>query len=390
MPAQTYTPLEMIERLIAFDTTSRLSNLVLIDFIADYLAGHGVESTRVFDASGEKANLYATLGPEQDGGVVLSGHTDVVPVDGQDWASDPFILARRGDKLYGRGTADMKSFSAIALALVPEFLARGLDIPVHFALSYDEEVGCLGAPQLVSLLRDLPYTPQAVIVGEPTLMKLVDRHKGAARIRTTVTGLEIHSAYTDRGVSAILFAGRIIAFLDRIAAGFRAAGDPDSGFDPPYHTLHIGTIHGGTADNIVPRHCAFNWEIRLMPGGDVETDLLDPLAAFVDKEVLPEMHAVSTETGVVTERLATMAGLAPMKGSPAEALVRQLTGDNSPPGAVSYGTEAGLFQRGGIPTVVCGPGSILRAHKPDEYIEVEQVEACIAFMHRLMDHVCTR
>lgn len=389
MPARTYTPIEMIERLIGFDTTSRLSNLALIDFVTDYLAGHGVEATKLFDATGKKANLYATLGPEQDGGVVLSGHTDVVPVDGQDWSSDPFTLARRDGRLYGRGTADMKSFSAIALALVPEFLERGLDIPVHFALSYDEETGCIGAPQLVTLLRGLPYAPQAVIVGEPTLMKLVDRHKGAFRFRTTVTGLEVHSAYTDRGVSAILFAGRVIAFIDRIAAGFRDSGDPDSGFDPPYHTLHVGTIHGGTAENIVPRHCVFDWEIRLMPGGNVETDLLEPLEAFIRDELLPEMHAVSTDTGIITERLGGMDGLAPMKGSPAEALVRKLTGDNSPPGAVSYGTEAGLFQRGGIPTVVCGPGSILQAHKPDEYIEVTQIEACIAFMHRLMDHICT-
>jgi acetylornithine deacetylase len=388
MPAQRYTPYEMIERLIGFDTTSRLSNLALIDFIADYLAGHGVDSTRVFDDSGQKANLYATIGPEQDGGVVLSGHTDVVPVDGQDWSSDPFTTVRRDGKLFGRGTADMKSFFAIALALVPDFHARGINIPVHFALSYDEEVGCLGAPRLVSLLKGLPYAPKAVIVGEPTLMKLVDRHKGAFRLRTTVTGLEVHSAYTDRGVSAILFAGRVIAFLDKIAAGFRAAGDPDSGFDPPYHTLHVGTIHGGTAENIVPRHCVFDWETRMMPGGEVEADLLEPLAAFVRDELLPEMHAVSPETGIVTERLAGMDGLAPMTGSAAEVLVRQLTGDNSPAGAVSYGTEAGLFQRGGIPTVVCGPGSILQAHKADEYIEVAQVDACITFMHRLMDHCC--
>ncbi len=390
MPGRTYTPREMIDRLVSFDTTSRLSNLELIDFVADYLAGHGIESQRLFDESGKKANLFATLGQKADGGIVLSGHTDVVPVDDQDWSSDPFTVVERDGRLYGRGTADMKSFSAIALALVPEFLARGLEMPIHLALSYDEEVGCLGAPQIVALIKSLDFSPGAVIVGEPTEMKIIDRHKGIYRFSTTVTGLEAHSAYTDRGVSAIMVAARMIEFLDRTARKMRDASAPESGFDPPFHTIQVGLIQGGTANNILPRHCAFEWEVRLMPDADVEALVLQPLKQFVDSELLPEMRAVSAKTGIETDLVIGVGGLAPEPGSAAESLVRALTGDNQPAGAVSFGTEAGLFQRAGTPTVVCGPGNILQAHKPDEYIELEQVDACIAFMHRLMDRVCAK
>lgn len=390
MTGRTYTPREMIDRLVGFDTTSRLSNLALIDFVADYLAGHGIESQRLFDKTGKKANLFATLGPKADGGIVLSGHTDVVPVDDQDWSTDPFTVVEHDGRLYGRGTADMKSFSAIALALVPEFLARGLNTPIHLALSYDEEVGCLGAPQIVAMLSKMVFSPSAVIVGEPTEMQVIDRHKGIYRFTTTVTGLEAHSAYTDRGVSAIMVAGRMIEFLDCTARRLRDAAAPETGFDPPFNTIQIGLIHGGTANNILPRHCTFEWEVRVMPDADVETVVLAPLKKFVDEELLPEMHAVSPQTGIETDLLVGVEGLATEHGSPAEALVRALTGDNRPAGAVSFGTEAGLFQRGGTPTVVCGPGSILQAHKPDEFIEIAQVDACIAFMHRLMDRVCAR
>ncbi len=389
MAGDIYTPLGMIERLVAFDTTSRGSNLALIDFVADYLAGHGVESTKVFDDSGAKANLFATLGDGADG-IVLSGHTDVVPVDGQDWSSDPFTVTRRDGRLYGRGTADMKSFSAVALALVPEFLARGLAIPVHFALSYDEEVGCLGAPRLIEAIQAAGLAPSVVIVGEPTDMKVVNRHKGVFRFRTTVTGLEAHSAYTDRGVGAIFYAGEVIRFLHGLAGDLAARADGAGAYDPPYHTVHIGTIHGGTASNIIPRHCAFDWEARLIPGGDIARDVTGPLDEFVTNELLPAMRAVSAATGIDTQDIVTVPGLTPEPESPAEALARALSGDNSPPGVVSYGTEAGLFQRSGLSAVVCGPGSILQAHRADEYIELAQIDACIAFMRRLMDHVCRK
>ncbi|HEX9647908.1 MAG TPA: acetylornithine deacetylase [Alphaproteobacteria bacterium] len=388
MAGPSVSPYQMIERLVSFDTTSRGSNLDLIGFVADYLAGYGIKATRLLDDAGAKANLFATIGPERDGGVVLSGHTDVVPVDDQDWDSDPFTVVRRGGRLYGRGTADMKSFSAVVLALVPELIARGPKRPVHLALSYDEEVGCLGAPRLVELLRAASFAPAAVIVGEPTGMKVVNRHKGVYRFKTSVTGLEAHSAHTDRGVSAILVAGRLIERLDRLARAARAAAEPGSGFDPPYHTLHVGLVEGGTAVNILARHCAFDWELRLLPGGDAARDFLDPFEAFVTAEVLPEMHAVSSRCAVATAPVVGVEGLAPVADNPAEALARTLAGDNAPAGAISFGTEAGLFQRGGTPTVVCGPGSILQAHKANEYIEVAQVEACIAFMRRLIAWAC--
>jgi len=297
-------------------------------------------------------------------------------------------VVRRGERLFGRGTADMKSFPAVALALLPELLARGPRLPMHLALSYDEEIGCLGAPQLVEHLASAPFHPMAVIVGEPTDMKVIDRHKAVYRFRTTVTGLEAHSAYTDRGVSANLVAGRLIAFIDAIARRERADAKPETGFDPPYNTLHVGLVHGGSAGNILARSCQFDWEVRLLPGSDLDATVLAPFAAFVRDEVEPEMKAVSARCGVETVAVGAVEGLAPEPDSAAERLVRRLTGSNAPSSAVSFGTEAGLFQRGGVPTVVCGPGSILQAHAANEYIEVAQVEACIAFMRRLFDHLC--
>jgi acetylornithine deacetylase len=385
MTGQIFTPTEMIARLVSYDTTSHKSNLALIDFVADYLAGHGIESTRVFDDEGGKANLFATIGDENDGGVVLSGHTDVVPVDGQDWSSDPFTMVERDGRLFGRGTADMKSFIALALTAVPELIAARPRIPVHLALSYDEEIGCLGAPRLVKLLKAAPFTPLAVIVGEPTSMSVVDRHKSGNRFATEVTGREAHSAHTDKGVSANLVAGRLIAFLDGLAR--KAWTRPDDGFDPPYDTLHVGIVEGGTASNILARHCRFIWEVRTLPSTDLEAEFLAPFQAFIDNEVLPEMRTVAPESGVLTEATVAMEALAPMVDSPAEALARKLAGFNGPTGSVSFGTEGGLFAGGGIPTVVCGPGSILQAHRADEYIDLAQIDACVTFMERLVDHV---
>lgn len=375
----------MIERLVAFDTTSRESNLELIHFVRDYLAGHGVDSTLIHDKSGAKANLFATVGPMIDGGVVLSGHTDVVPVDGQDWSSDPFTMVERDGRLFGRGTADMKSFIAIALAAVPELIAARPRIPVHLALSYDEEVGCLGAPRLVELLKAAPFTPMAVIVGEPTSMGVVDRHKSGNRFVTEITGREAHSAHTDKGVSANLVAGRLIAFLDGLAR--KAWTRPNDGFDPPYDTLHVGIVEGGTASNILARHCRFIWEVRSLPDTDLEREFLAPFQAFIDEDVLPEMRTVAPESAVLTQATVSMEALAPMADSPAEALARKLAGFNGPTGSVSFGTEGGLFAGGGIPTVVCGPGSILQAHAADEYIDMSQIAACVTFMERLVDHV---
>ena len=375
--------LALIEKMIGFDTTSRLSNLALIDFVADYLRGHGIASRKVFDASGKKANLYASIGPDAPGGIVLSGHTDVVPVDGQDWASPPFTATARGSHIYGRGTADMKSFIAIVLALVPEMTARPLRVPLHFAFSYDEEVGCLGVHGLLDLLKSGVPRPRAVIVGEPTMMRVVNAHKGINTFRTVVTGLEAHSSATHQGVNAIQYAAEIIAFLTRLSDEMKAKGGFPR-FDPPHTTVHVGTIQGGTVLNIIPRECRFVWEFRGVPGQD-EQEIPARLDAFVQREILPRMQAVSRGTGVRTTPLARVAPLLPTDGSPAETLVMALAETNETH-TVAYGTEAGFFQEIGIPAVICGPGDIAQAHRPDEFIALDQVAACETFLRRLIDH----
>ena len=376
--------LRLIETLIGFDTTSRLSNLALIDFVADYLREHGVAAHKIFDASGKKANLYASIGPEVPGGIVLSGHTDVVPVDGQDWATPPFTATTQAGRIHGRGTADMKSFIAIVLAMVPTMLARPLRVPVHFAFSYDEEVGCLGVHGLLALMKSGIPHPRAVIVGEPTMMRVVNAHKGINTFRTTVTGLEAHSSATHHGVNSIQYAAEIIAFLTQLGDEMRAKGGSPR-FDPPYTTVHVGTIQGGTVLNIIPRDCRFVWEFRGVPGQD-EQEIPARLEEFVQRRILPRMHAVSRDTGVRTETLARVAPLLPTDGSPAETLVMALAETNETH-TVAFGTEAGFFQEIGIPAVICGPGDIAQAHRPDEFIALSQVAACEAFLHRLIDHI---
>ena len=390
MPKAAYTALEMIEKLVSFDTTSRDSNLALIEFIADYLRAHGVTATLIHDDSGQKANLFATIGPSERPGIVLSGHTDVVPVDGQPWDTEPFQVVEKNGRLYGRGTADMKSFSAVGLAMVPEFVARPLQTPIHFALSYDEEVGCLGAPRMIARLGEFGAMPRIVIVGEPTDMAVVNAHKGVHSYVTTVSGLEQHSSAPHRGVNAVAYAAELIQFLSGVAREMAERAEPDSGFDPPYTTVHVGTIQGGTAQNIVPRTCCFTWEYRLMPGAEAN-EISDRFQAFAAQEILPRMRAVDPETapeiGIETETRSTVPGLVPEDGSPAEALVMALAKTNRTE-VVAYGTEAGQFQEAGIPTVICGPGNIAQAHKPNEFIELSQVTACEQFMRRLLDAVC--
>ena len=377
-----YSAIEMIEKLVGFPTVSRDSNLELIDFVRDYLAGHGVESHLVPNAEGTKANLYATVGPRMEGGVVLSGHTDVVPVDGQPWDTDPFTLTERDGRLYGRGTCDMKSFSACGLALVPEMLAAGLKRPIHFALSYDEEVGCQGAPSMIAeLVRHLP-APRAVIVGEPSDMRLVNAHKGISGFETLVTGHEAHSSQTHRGVSAVMYAARLIHYLDEMARECASRPRPESGFVPPYTTIHVGMVRGGTAGNIISRECRFVWDLRNMPDDDPQT-YLERFEAYCRDEVLPEMQRVAPEADIVTGSHYRTPGLKAEPGSAADELVRALTGDNDT-GVVSYGTEAGQFQEAGLSTIVCGPGSIDQAHQPNEYIERSQVDLCTRTLRRLI------
>ena len=384
--AATYTPREMIERLIAFDTTSRDSNLHLIEFVEDYVRAHGLEPKRIPNAEGTKSNLLISLGPNEPGGIILSGHTDVVPVDDQPWDTDPFKVVEKDGKLFGRGTSDMKTFSAVALALLPEFIKRKVKTPIHIALSYDEEVGCLGVrPMIADIVKTLPK-PKLAIIGEPTDMKVVNAHKGIRSFRTTVTGREAHSSQTDKGVNAVMVAAELIMHLDKLAQEMRERGDPSGRFDPPYTTVQSSTIEGGTALNILARHCTFQWEFRYLPGTSRD-DIVDRFVAHTQEKVLPRLRRIAPEADIVTKPRAHVPALVAVDGCPAEAFAKQLTGRNHAE-AVAYGTEAGLFQEAGIPSVVCGPGNILQAHKPNEFIELSQVEACVTFMRRLMDQVC--
>lgn len=373
----------MIERLVAFDTTSRNSNLELLEFVRAHLAELGVESELVHNEEATKANLYATLGPTDRPGIALSGHTDVVPVDGQDWHSDPFRVKRENGRLYGRGTADMKSFIGVCLALAPEFVAREIETPLHLALSHDEEVGCVGVRSLIEALRERPVKPRAVIVGEPTEMKVVRAHKGKFSYRCRVRGHEAHSSLAHEGVNAVEAAAEAIAFLKSLARRHRDHGPFDGELSPPYTTVHTGVVHGGTALNIVPRDCAFEFEIRHLPEDDAGT-IFAELERHVAEHIEPEMHRVDARTGFSFEPISHILGMSTDEESEIVQLAKALTGRNTT-GKVAFGTEAGLFQDAGMPAVVCGPGSIEQAHKPDEFIELDQVAQCETFVRRLFE-----
>lgn len=374
---------EMLARLVAFDTTSRNSNLALIGFVEDWLGRLGVATHRVANDDGSKTNLYATIGPMVPGGVVLSGHTDVVPVDGQPWTSDPFTLTEREGRLYGRGTCDMKGFIALALAAAPDFVRAPLERPVHFALSYDEEVGCLGAPSMIrELVRALP-SPAAVIVGEPTSMEVVNGHKGISTWHVTVRGHEAHSSLTHLGISANMVAVELMHQLALIARRLEAEGDPSSGFMPPHATLTIGQIQGGTAINILARECSFAFDLRTLPGQDPDA-ILAPFLA-VAHEADRQIKAHSPEAGVTVACRSRTPAMAARPDSEASALARRLAGDNGPTRVVAYAAEGGQFQEAGFETVICGPGSIDQAHQPNEFIDLSQMDRGAAFMQRLQD-----
>jgi acetylornithine deacetylase len=377
----------MIERLVGFDTTSHKSNLQLIEFVRDTLSELGVESVLVANETGNKANLFATAGPGGVPGILLSGHTDVVPVDGQDWHSDPFKVTRIEDRLHGRGTADMKSFISVILALFPEFIERGLKTPLHLAFSYDEEVGCVGVRRLLDHhISGLKVKPKACIVGEPTEMKVVTGHKGKRSLRCHVRGHECHSALAPSGVNAVEMAAEMVSFLRRMGVRFRGEGPFDPTFDPPHTTVHTGTIAGGTALNIVPRDCNFNYEIRHLPCDDAET-LQEEFEIFARDSLLPDMHELDPDTGFRFEECSGFPGLDTPSDAAVTELAKTLSGTNAT-SKVSFGTEAGLFSKIGIPAVVCGPGSIRQAHRADEFITLEQVALCESFMRRLADRIC--
>ena len=379
--------IEFIEKLISFDTTSRESNLELITFIQDYLYGLGIESQLVHNEEGTKANLYATLGDSNTSGVMLSGHTDVVPVDGQEWDTDPFNATQKGSRLYGRGTSDMKSFVAITLAQLPKFQARGLKTPIHLAFSYDEEVGCIGVRRLIEVMKGMPVKPAMCIVGEPTSMQVVTGHKGKRSYRVHVRGLEAHSSLAPRGVNAIEYASRLITFLSDLAGRIAGEGPYDELYDVTHTTVHTGTVHGGTQLNIVPKDCVFEYEFRYVDQQDPQA-LEDKIRAYARDELEPRMHAISSDTGITIDLVNDMPGLEMDADAEVVTFVKALAERNDH-AKVAFGTEAGLFhQRANIPTVVCGPGSIDQAHKPNEFIELEQIDACETFFARLMDRVC--
>lgn len=375
--------IDLLERLVAFDTTSSESNLALIEFVEDYLAGYGVESERVMSPCGQKANLIARIGPNAPGGVMLSGHTDVVPVTGQPWSSDPFTLRDGGDgRLYGRGACDMKGFIACALAMVPGWSRAPLEQPVYLGFSYDEEIGCVGAPDLIRRFHTHYSTTAHVIVGEPTRMQPVVAQKGATNLRTTVTGVEAHSSQVNQGASAIHVAARLVTFIEDSMAALAGEGRVDDAFNVPHTSLHVGKIHGGTAINIMARECQFEWEIRHLPTDTFE-EVYARYQAFCE-QITAELAANGKQVKIVTTPLnVTVPGLADRDN---EHILR-LANDHLPQGccqqAVAYATEAGQFQQAGLQAIILGPGSIAQAHQPDEYIDKSELEACVAFMRRL-------
>ena len=371
--------LDILTRLIAFDTTSRNSNLELIAWVEDFLHQRGIASRRVANADGTKANLYASIGPDAPGGVVLSGHTDVVPVDDQPWSSDPWVLSERGGKLYGRGTADMKAFIALALAHADEARVVALKRPIVLALSYDEEIGCLGAPSMIAELAAQTHKPSAVIVGEPTSMKVVSAHKGVRSFIVDVTGREGHSSLPDQGVSAVMEALKLMSLVADMGEEARSATHPH--FNPPGPTMTIGKVDGGTAGNILARRCSFIWDCRCPEAA--QGDAIEKRFRAVAAEIDANIKTRAPEGGVTITRRTNTPGLAIERDSEAEALARALTGDNETR-AVAYAAEAGLFQRAGIPAIICGPGSIEQAHQPDEWIERTQIEEGAQFMRRLI------
>ena len=370
----------LTKRLIAFDTTSRHSNLELIEYASSLLEAAGARLRLTHDDEGRKANLFATLGPERDGGFVLSGHTDVVPVDGQEWLSDPFAAEIRGDLLYGRGAADMKGFIAATLSLLPEFAALDLKRPLHFAFSFDEEVGCVGVRRLLDDLKNAGIKPALAIIGEPTSMKVVGAHKGGAVIEALVRGREGHSSAPSLGANAVMMAGEFIASLASLGEELKA--DRDEHFEPPYTTIQASVMSGGTVVNVLAREARVVWEYRALPDRDADAIFTRALSNALD--ILPRYREGAPEADFAMNVHATYPGLVRDLNSPAVRLACAVSGSNDVH-TVSYGTEAGLFQEAGIPAVVCGPGSIDKAHRADEFVPLDQLESCIAFLRRVAE-----
>jgi len=376
---------ELLARLVAFDTTTRNSNLALIDFVRGYLDAHGVQYRISTDAAGQKANIHAIIGPQAAGGMALSGHVDTVPVDGQAWSADPFTLREAGGKLYARGACDMKGFVASCLAAVPDFLARKPAKPLHLFISYNEEVDFQGAIRLIEDLQESGMKPALCVVGEPSGMKPILAHKGKLDVRVKVRGLPGHSSVPAKGVNAVQAAGEAIAWVAAEARRLEKEGPFEDGFDPPHTTIHVGTVQGGSILNIIPEHAEFMMEWRNIPGDDAEA-ALQRMQAHIAEHIEPAMRAVHPECGFSYEVPVRMPGLALSPDHELTAVVKQLTGANAA-GKVSYGTEGGFYQNAGIATIICGPGHIAQAHQPDEWVARDQLDACDAFIRRLADRL---
>src|ERR1700733_1708819 len=383
--ATRMTTIDLLQRLVSFDTTSRNTNLPLIGFIRDYLDALGVAYRVSTDATGQKANLHAIIGPQEAGGLALSGHVDTVPVDGQAWTGDPFTLRRRDGKLFARGSCDMKGFVAACLAAVPDFQARNLARPLHLFISYDEEVGCHGAQRLIQDMTDSGLRPDLCVVGEPSGMKPILAHKGKLNLNVTVRGLPGHSSEPSKGVNAVQAAGEAIAWVAREARRLAAEGPFEDGFDPPHTPLHVGTVEGGSILNIIPEHAAFTMEWRPIPG-DSPYRHLERMRAQIAETNEPAMKAVHPACGFTYEIALEMPGMALPANHALATVVKHVVGSNSA-GKVAYGTEGGFFQNAGIPTIICGPGDIAQAHQPDEWIAESELAACDSFIRRLADRL---
>jgi len=378
------TTMRILDDLVAFPTVTSDPNLELIAYATERLEAAGAEVTTTHDGTGSKANVFATIGPPVDGGVVLSGHTDVVPADADGWSSDPFVVTRRDDRLYGRGTADMKGFIACVLALAPAFAAAGTPVPVHVALTFDEEVGFRGAPVLLDELTRTGPLPRAAIVGEPTCLRIIAAHKGCYEYTTTIIGRQGHGSTPARAVNAVEYGARYVTRLLELRSELATSVPADSPFDPPGTTISVGTMTGGTARNIVAGTCTIEWEMRPVSSDDA-AHVRDARAAF-ERTLTEEMRHTDPDAAVSTIAVCEVDGLAPAPDSPALELGRLLL-DDPDEDVVAFGTEAGLYQQAGIPAIVCGPGSIDVAHQPDEFVGVDQLDACLGMLHRLIAHL---
>jgi acetylornithine deacetylase len=372
---------EILGELIGFPTVSADSNLELITYAATLLSEAGAALSMSRDESGEKANLFATLGPQTDGGIVLSGHTDVVPVEGQEWVSDPFVMAERDGRLYGRGACDMKGFIAACLAMAPAFAEVELKRPLHFAFTYDEEIGCFGARALMEELAKSGIKPSVAIIGEPTEMRVIEGHKGCYEYTTAFTGLEGHASQPDRGVNAVEYAARYITRLLDLGEELKGRAPANSRFEPPWTTVQVGRMAGGAARNMIAGGCEVEWEMRPVQKADADF-VKSGIGTYVDDVLRPAMKAVSPDAEIVTHTIGEVEGLQVASESEARAIVSELTGATDAD-VVAFGTEAGLFQAAGMSAVICGPGSIAQAHKPDEYIALDQLQACLDMLGKL-------